>query len=149
MKHEIFNEMVEAINNEIKFGVWEFSNNGSSEFYNRIHSRICGMIEMLRIATDENYYFDENGLHYGNGEIVKPLEPETKAQESKIGLYSVRTMRRNARKNSRNPYDRKGVVWANSQAEAEERFISSFYNGKLPDNLFTNIHFWGNIIYTF
>ena len=63
MTNEVINKMVEEINIWINAGVIEFNLNGSSEWYNRVYSRICGMIEMLRIATGKNYYFDENGLH--------------------------------------------------------------------------------------
>ena len=251
MKQEKFNAIVEAINIEIKYAVYEFNNNGSSEFYNRLYSRICGMIEVLRIATDDNYYFDENGLHYENGKIVEPqdknakhvlqidgytlepatigchsiqvmttdncvvdftdlnraeypvllhafesddsvekivvadfygafiygennliregdaekaaetdapaqesepaIEPEPKAQEpaqeSTTGLYSVTARFRNARRNSRRPYDRRGIVWANSRDEAIARFVKS-YNGTVPENVIVDALFWGDIVYT-
>lgn len=73
------NEMVEAINNEINYCLHEYKNNGRSDLYNRMYSRINAMIEMLRIVTNENYYFDENGLHYENGAIVTPLRSKRAA----------------------------------------------------------------------
>lgn len=63
MTNEKINEMIKAINFGIEGALYEFKNNGSSEYYNRCYAQICGMIRMLEIATDKNYYFDENGLH--------------------------------------------------------------------------------------
>lgn len=82
------NEMVETINNEINFCLHEYKHNGRSDLYNRVYSRIAAMIEMLRIVTDENYYFDENGLHYENGEIVTPLKSKRAAS---IDGYTIET----------------------------------------------------------
>lgn len=63
MTNEKINEMIKAINFGIEGALYEFKNNGSSEFYNREYARICGMIRMLEIVTDKKYYFDETGLH--------------------------------------------------------------------------------------
>ena len=57
MMYDKTNEMVKAINNEINFGLHEYKHNGRSDLYNRVYSRINAMIEMLRIVTNENYYF--------------------------------------------------------------------------------------------
>ena len=63
MTNEIVNKMVEEINIWINAGVKEFNKNGSSEWYNRVYTRIGGMIAMLSIATGKDYYFDEDGVH--------------------------------------------------------------------------------------
>lgn len=52
-----------AINVNIEGAKFEFNHFGSSEYYNRLYSRICGMIDVLKILTGKDYYFDENGLH--------------------------------------------------------------------------------------
>jgi hypothetical protein len=76
MTNSKFNLIIDVINEEINHGVIEFKNFGSSEYYNRVYSRICGMIEVLQIMTGEKYYFDESGLHYADGVIVNHNDKE-------------------------------------------------------------------------
>lgn len=63
MTNEIINRMIEEINGWIKLAHIEFEKNGRSEWYQRTYDRICGMIKMLTIATGEEFYFDETGVH--------------------------------------------------------------------------------------
>lgn len=63
MTDETLRTAVKTIEAYITAGRIEFNNGGSTDYYNRLYSRICGMIEVLQIATGKQYYFDENGLH--------------------------------------------------------------------------------------
>ena len=55
--------MINRINETIRFALMDYKANGVSPWYDRQLSKIYGMIEMLKIVTGKDYYFDENGLH--------------------------------------------------------------------------------------
>ena len=243
MKHEV-ETMITRISEAIAICAREYNSFGRSKFYELQFSKVCGMCEMLNIATGSEYYFDENGLHerepkaaaaekrvlkidgytidpvkmgchsimvmttdncvvefsdlnraeypvllhaienddnvekyvvadfygafiYGETDIIREgdaaiaaepateptaepaTEPTEPAKNSTTGLYSIRAIRKNARRNSRNPYEYRGVVWANSETEARDRVIARFYNGTVPENIVVDATFWGDIVYTF
>ena len=54
-------KMIERINNEIKISKKYFELTGETDTLT--NCKIIGMIQMLEIATNKEYYFDENGLH--------------------------------------------------------------------------------------
>ena len=51
------------INGWIESACREYETNGRSEWYHTAYNRICGMISVLKILTEKDYFFDENGLH--------------------------------------------------------------------------------------
>ena len=55
------------INKTIEMVVKDYKTNGASIWNNHQRFRICGMIEVLKILTGKDYFFDENGLHERNG----------------------------------------------------------------------------------
>lgn len=57
------NTMVDRLNKEIKFAVVDYKQYGRTPYYERLIAKIYGMLEMLRIATDKNYFFNENGVY--------------------------------------------------------------------------------------
>lgn len=63
MTNEKLNEITKEINAAIGIAKIEFKMNGRSDYYERKYSEICGMIKVLAMITDKEYYFDENGLH--------------------------------------------------------------------------------------
>lgn len=66
MTIEIFNKMIEEINIWISLAKDEYQTNGRSNWYNRTIDRINGMVKMLTIATEKEWYFDWNGVHEKN-----------------------------------------------------------------------------------
>ena len=60
---EMIGKMKVEINGWISHLKIEYEKHGRSEWYQRSYDRICGMIKMLSIATGNEYYFDEKGLH--------------------------------------------------------------------------------------
>ena len=63
MTNEKLNEITKEINAAIGIAKIEYSMNGTSIYYNRKVSEVYGMIKVLEMITDKDYYFDENGLH--------------------------------------------------------------------------------------
>ena len=63
------NEEIKICEIEHKINLWidsalkEYNHNGSSDWYYTAYNRICGMIDVLKILTEKDYFFDENGLH--------------------------------------------------------------------------------------
>lgn len=51
------------INETIEFAAKDYKENGASVWGDHERHRIYGMIEVLKILTEKDYYFDENGLH--------------------------------------------------------------------------------------
>ena len=51
------------INHWIELARDEYKINRRSDFYHTAYNRICGMISVLQILTEKEYFFDENGLH--------------------------------------------------------------------------------------
>ena len=45
----------------------EYKTNGRSDWYHIAYNRIIGMIDVLKILTEKDYFFDENGLHEEKG----------------------------------------------------------------------------------
>lgn len=54
-------KMIERINKEIEMARMYFDMNGKND--QRSIDRISGMVEMLQIATDKVYGFDQNGVY--------------------------------------------------------------------------------------
>ena len=51
------------INETIEFAANDYKTNGASVWGDQQRHRIYGMIEVLKILTGKDYYFDANGLH--------------------------------------------------------------------------------------
>lgn len=61
---EIMVNMIEhRINETIDFAAKDYKANGASIWGENQKHRIYGMIEVLKIITGKDYYFDANGLH--------------------------------------------------------------------------------------
>ena len=56
-------EVEHEINNWIDYARKEYETNGRSDWYYTTYNRICGMIKILTILTEKEYFFDTNGLH--------------------------------------------------------------------------------------
>ena len=66
MTNEIINKMIEEINLWIKLANDEDRTCGRTTWYKRTVDRINGMVKMLTIATEKEWYFDMNGVHERN-----------------------------------------------------------------------------------
>ena len=56
-------EIEHEINGWIESARREYETNGRSDWYHTAYNRICGMIAVLQILTEKEYFFDTNGLH--------------------------------------------------------------------------------------
>lgn len=56
-------KMVERIEKAIERTKEYYERRGWNETHEKHLAKINGMIEMLKIVTEKEYYFDENGLH--------------------------------------------------------------------------------------
>lgn len=63
MTNEIINKMIEEINYWVSMANDEFKSNGRSNWYYRTIDRVNGMVKMLNIATEKEWYFDRTGVH--------------------------------------------------------------------------------------
>ena len=63
MTNEIINKMIEEINNWVSMANDEYNTNGRSNWYHRTIDRVNGMVKMLNIATEKEWYFDRTGVH--------------------------------------------------------------------------------------
>lgn len=63
MMNKLENKMIIQINKEIMSLCEEYKRYGRSDWYRMQNYRICGMIDMLILVTDKEYYFDDTGLH--------------------------------------------------------------------------------------
>lgn len=63
MTKEKFDRIESLINENIWCASAEFNSYGQSEYYKGLIHKIHGMIEILQLVTDKEYYFDENGIH--------------------------------------------------------------------------------------
>lgn len=56
-------KMIKRINKEIEWVKKMYDKQISSDTHMINIARLNGMIELLSIATEKSYYYDENGLH--------------------------------------------------------------------------------------
>ena len=89
MTNEIINNMIEEINGWIAKSAHEYKLYGRSDWYTMTYNRIVGMIKMLSLVTNKEYYFDERGLidRTTDKRLTVPYESEKRV--AAIEGYSI------------------------------------------------------------
>lgn len=62
MPNTIIQQMIDHTNIEVKRALYEYGKYGKTAYYHQCIHKICGMLEMLQIATGHKYKLTIDGI---------------------------------------------------------------------------------------